>query len=231
MPKAERISRTPPPSSEDTCTRAKLTRMWILDEGDSDESPSVVSGVKPQQHDGPPRRGDREVRVLSRAFRENPGAAGEDSHSAVTRARAGSPQGQPAGTREPRGEKPAGHRYRRLRGNWSVRPSLRRRRRRRRSVAVAQQAEPPVVGRVVRVQIPPVTLLAGRRASVLGGQVKFEPSSRASLGRRHARHDREALLRKEQSNAPHQRRTALLSAPANGAVDSPASNMSRPGAA
>jgi len=94
--------------------------------------------------------GGREVRVLSRAFRENPGAAGEDSHSAVTRARAGSPQGQPAGTREPRGEKPAGHRYRRLRGNWSVRPSLRRRRRRRQSVAVAQQAEPPVVGRVVR---------------------------------------------------------------------------------
>ena len=131
--------------------------------------------------------GGREVRVLSRAFRENPGAAGEDSHSAVTRARAGSPQGQPAGTREPRGEKPAGHRYRRLQGNWSVRPSLRRRRRRRRSVAVAQQAEPPVVGRVVRVQIPPVTLLAGRRASVLGGQVRFEPSAeRRSAADTHA---------------------------------------------
>src|SRR6185312_16055537 len=203
MPKAERISRTPPSSSEDTCTRAKLTRMWILDEGDSDESPSVVSGVKPKQHDGPPRRGDREVRVLSRAFRENPGAAGEDSHSAVTRARAGSPQGQPAGTREPRGEKPAGHRYRRLQGNWSVRStkSLCRRRRRRRSVAVAQRAEPPVVGRVVRVQIPPVTLLAGRRASVLGGQVRFEPSTRALLGRRHARHDRDALPEKKPRNA------------------------------
>ena len=177
--------------------------------------------------------GGREVRVLSRAFRENPGAAGEDSHSAVTRARAGSPQGQPAGTREPRGEKPAGHRYRRLRGNWSVRPKF---------VPATTATSAPKCGRSSTGRAPGCG--PGGAGSNPAGHPPRGPTrvgsrwtsevrtlSRASLGRRHARHDREALLRKEQSNAPHQRRTALLSAPANGAVDSPASNMSRPGAA
>lgn len=55
--------------------------------------------------------------------------------------------------------------------------------------------------------------------------------SRATLGRRHARHDREALLGKEPQMHHIKDELRFLSAPANGAVDSPASNTSRPGTA
>lgn len=85
------------------------------------------------------------------------------------------------------------------------------------------------MGREVRVQIPPVTLLAGRRASVLGGHVRFESSAgQRSAADMHATTARPSSERS--TNAPR-RRAALLSAPANAGADSPANSRSRPDAA